>query len=899
VVLGRDAQASPVTVHVEATLWHALAVEPALAALQTESTGLSDQEAAARLVRFGPNRLTPAEPVSALVILRDQLTSVVVFLLVAAALISLLLGDRLEAAAIAAVLVINTLIGFFTEWRARRAMEALRELDTPRASVVRHGHLRVVDAQTLVPGDIIELSAGHQVPADARVIQESDLRTTESALTGESLPVSKTADIVLDPATPLAERLNMVFKGTTVAAGTARAVVISTGAQTEVGRIGTLVGSVKEERTPLERRLDALGRRLVWLALAVAALVAILGTVQGAPLALVIETGIALAVAAVPEALPAVATIALAVGMRRMARRHALVRRLPAVETLGSTTVICTDKTRTLTSGEMTVVRLWTAGRDFTLAQGEIEGDQSVVRALSLAALASRQQAASDEARGPADAGYHATAESAGPLIDPVDAAVLRAAGRIGITRTHLVQQRPALGIVPFSSERKFMASFHDVDGRVTAFAKGAPRRILSMCTRVAMPEGERELDDAGRSALMATNNAFAERGLRVLAIASGSVPNTSESALQGLTFVGFLGLADPPAAGVLETIARLRAAGLETVMLTGDQRLTAEAIGRELGLLGPEDHAMDGRGLDALTGADLDLKISQTRAFSRVTPEHKLVIVQSLQARGQIVAMLGDGINDAAALKKADVGVAMGNRGTDVAKEAAAIVLQDDRFETIAAAVEEGRIIFDNIRKFVFYLFSCNVAEVLVLLVAGLAALPLPLAPLQLLWLNMVTDTFPALALAMEPGDPDVMRRPPRDPDEAILSRGFLTGVLSYGLLITASTLAAFVWALDHAADHASTMAFMTLALAQIGHLGNARSTGPVVRPERATANLYALAGVAVSVALQLAAVTVEPLARILRVVPLQLTDWLVVVPLASLPAICGQVLKLLRARR
>jgi Ca2+-transporting ATPase len=834
--------------------------------------------------------------VSALAILRDQLTSVVVFLLVAAAIISLLLGDRLEAAAIMAVLVINTLIGFFTEWRARRAMEALRELDTPRASVVRHGHLRVIDAQALVPGDIIELSAGHQVPADARVIHESDLRTTEAALTGESLPVSKTGDIALDPTTPLAERRNMVFKGTTVAAGTARAVVISTGAQTEVGRIGTLVGSVREERTPLERRLDALGRRLVWLALGVAALVAILGAVQGAPLALVIETGIALAVAAVPEALPAVATIALAVGMRRMARRHALVRRLPAVETLGATTVICTDKTRTLTSGEMTVVRLWTAGRDVTLAQGDIEADQRVVRALSVAALASRQQAASDGSQ--TEAGQDGRAERTGPLIDPVDAAVLRAAERMGITRGHLMQERAALRIVPFSSERKFMASFHDVDGRLTAFAKGAPRRILSMCERVAVPDGERELDDAGRSALMATNNGFAERGLRVLAIASGPVRDVSESALQGLTFVGFLGLADPPAAGVRETIARLRTAGLETVMLTGDQRLTAEAIGRELGLLGPHDHAIDGRGLDALTGTDLDLRISQTRAFSRVTPEHKLIIVQSLQAQGQIVAMLGDGINDAAALKKADVGVAMGNRGTDVAKEAAAIVLQNDRFETIAAAVEEGRIIFDNIRKFVFYLFSCNVAEVLVLLVAGLAALPLPLAPLQLLWLNMVTDTFPALALAMEPGDPDVMRRPPRDPEEAILSRGFLSSVLAYGLLITASTLAAFVWALDHAADRASTMAFMTLALAQIGHLGNARSTGPVVRPERATANPYALAGVAVSVALQLAAVTVEPLARILRVVPLQSTDWLVVMLLASVPAISGQALKLRASR-
>jgi Ca2+-transporting ATPase len=874
---------------VETTRWHAISIEQVLAALQTEPTGLSDDEANARLSRVGPNRLSPPEPVSALEILRDQLTGVVVYLLVVATLISLALGDRLEAAAIGAVLIINTLIGFGTEWRARRAMEALRELDVPRASVVRHGHLRVIDAQSLVPGDIIEVSAGHQVPADARVMQSTDLRTTEAALTGESLPVSKTADIALDPATALADRVNMVFKGTTVAAGTGRAVVIATGAQTEVGRIGTLVGSVTEERTPLERRLDTLGRRLVWLSLGVAALVATLGAVQGAPLGLVVETGIALAVAAVPEALPAVATIALAVGMRRMARRHALVRRLPAVETLGSTTVICTDKTRTLTSGEMTVVQLWTAGRNVTMPQTYSDSERGIVDVLVAASLASRQQASAPE---PGDG---MAADSGGPLIDPVDAAILRAADRLGITRGTFGSQGPMLGLVPFSSDRKFMASFHNANGHVMAFVKGAPRRLLVMCERVSTPDGERPLDDSGRATLLSINNAFAERGLRVLAIATGSVRNPSEAALTGLTFVGFLGLADPPAAGVQETIARLRSAGLSTVMLTGDQRLTAEAIGRELGLLGPDDHAMDGRELDALADTDLAAKVGQVHAFSRVTPEHKLTIVKALQAQGQIVAMLGDGINDAAALKKADVGVAMGKRGTDVAKEAAAIVLQDDRFETIAAAVEEGRIIFDNIRKFVFYLFSCNVAEVLVLLLAGLAALPLPLAPLQLLWLNMVTDTFPALALAMEPGDPDVMRRPPRNPEEAILSRSFLASVLGYGAIITASTLAAFVWGLSQAPDRATTMAFMTLSLAQIAHLGNARSVGPVLRLDRAAANPYALVAVAVSVMLQLGAIGLEPLARLLRIVPLQPVDWIIVVALAALPAVAGQAFKLI----
>jgi P-type Ca2+ transporter type 2C len=871
--------------------WHALSVDGALAAAGTDRSGLSDAEAAARLARYGPNRLSPPPPVSALAILRDQLTGVVVILLMAATVISLILGDRLEAAAIAAVLVINTCIGFFTEWRARRAMEALLELDTPRASVVRQGLLRLIDAQTLVPGDIIEMSAGHRVPADARLVSTVDLRVSEAALTGESLPISKRADVVLEDHTPLAERTNLVYKATTAAAGTGRAVVIATGAQTEVGRIGTLVGSVQEERTPLERRLDALGHRLVWLTLGVAGVVSILGALQGVPIGLVVETGIALAVAAVPEALPAVATIALAVGMRRMARRHALVRRLPAVETLGSTTVICTDKTRTLTSGEMTVVRVWAAGREIDLLAGPTVADAHL-EVLRTAALASRQQASAAAPEG-ADAGASDGPRVAGPLIDPVDAAVLHALDRSGFDRAHLAAASSLVGVVPFSSERKFMASFHDEGGRLTARAKGAPRRILEMSSRMVAPDGERPLDAERRAALVAVNDGLAARGLRVLAVCAGEVSAASEDALRDLRFVGFLGLADPPAAGVKETIARLRAAGLRTVMITGDQRLTAEAVGRELGVLGPDDRSLDGRELDALTDADRDATIGRTQAFSRVTPEHKLVIVQSLQSGGEIVAMLGDGINDAAALKQANVGVAMGIRGTDVAKEAAAIVLQDDRFETVAAAVEEGRVIFDNIRKFVFYLFSCNVAEVLVLLVAGLAGLPLPLAPLQLLWLNMVTDTFPALALAMEPGDPDVMRRPPQDPQEAILSRSFLTHVLAFGGLITLSTLTAFVWSLGRAPDRAPTMAFMTLALAQIAHLGNARSRGPVLRLERALANPYALAGAGLAVVLQLAAAAVDPLARILRVTPLDPVEWLVVLALASIPALAGQALK------
>ena len=558
--------------------WHSSPLDAVLAALRTSHTGLSETEAAARLTQWGPNRLTAAAPTSLLAILRAQLTGVVVWLLIVAAALALAMGDRLEAAAIAAVLVINTAIGFVTEWRARRAMEALSELDVSRASVVRDGRLRLVAADDLVPGDLIEVAAGHRVPADARLIATTDLRVTEAALTGESMPVSKRAHDVVEPDAPLAERINLIFKGTTAAAGIGRAIVTGTGARTEVGRIGMLVSSVEPEPTPLERRLDALGRRLVWLALGVAAIVAALGAAQGAPLGLVIETGLALAVAAVPEALPAVATIALAVGMRRMARRHALVRRLPVVEALGSTTVVCTDKTRTLTSGEMTVVRVWAGGR----ASDPLEStgsaiDRDAAAVLRAAAQASRAQAA----------------EASGALRDPVDAAVIEARDRVELDAGASPPAGSPVGLVPFSSDRKFMAVFYADGAATTAFAKGGPAAILDRSATVASAGGRTTvLNDEERDRLMAVNALFANDGLRVLAVASGSTRGTAERDVRDLTFLGFIGLADPPAPGVRETIAKLRDAGLRTVMLTGDQRLTAEAVGRSLGVLAAEKTA-------------------------------------------------------------------------------------------------------------------------------------------------------------------------------------------------------------------------------------------------------------------------------------------------------------------
>ena len=813
--------------------------EEVLASLQTSLAGLTAREAASRLEQYGPNQLTRIKPVSALALLRDQFKSVVVLLLLAAAAVAIAHGDRVEAAAIAAVLLINTAIGFLTELRARRAMESLLRLDRGSATVIRDGMAQDVDAHSIVPGDIMLIEAGASIAADARVLAGSELRMNEAALTGESMPVSKDPGAFVDAHAPLGDRRTMVYKGTMASSGTARAVVTATGANTELGRIGTLVAGVKEERTPLEIKLDALGRRLIWISMVVAVIVALLGLLQGAGRELVIQTALALAIAAVPEALPTVVTIALAVGMRRMARRHAIVRRLPAVETLGSTTVVCTDKTLTLTTGDMTLSRAWVNGR-------EMAPDDAPPRFLESGALASGMD-------------------------DPLDAAILKAAARLGTTADARDRLIPVRATIPFSTARKLTASFREREGSLAVFVKGAPERVLELSSH-AMVDGRRvPLDERVRETIREANAALAREGLRVLAFASGEPLDTGESSLRDLTLEGLAGFVDPPAAGVKEAIAALKLAGLETIMITGDQRLTAEAIARNLGV---------------------------ARVHSRVSPEEKLQIIEALQKQGAIVAMLGDGINDAAALRRADVGVAMGGRGTDVAKEAAAIVLQDDRFETVAVAVEEGRVIYANIRKFVFYLFSCNLAEVLVLLAAGVAALPAPLAPLHLLWLNMLTDTFPALALAVEPAERNVMREPPRDPREALLSRRFLSGVLVYALLITAATLTAFAWALRTAPGKAGTIAFMTLAIAQVLHLGNARSARSVIAPASVVSNPWALGAAAFAIALQLATVAFAPLRDVLDLVWLAPRDWIIVAACAIAPAVIGQAAKVFSPR-
>ena len=869
--------------------WHSVSLRDVLAALDTSADGLSLAEGERRLRATGANLLPRTPRASHWRVLGAQLASVIVLLLVVAAGISVVMGDPIDAAAIALVLVLNVGLGYTMEIGAHRAVEALTSLEVRRATVLRDGALREVDGAAVVPGDIVALEAGDAVPADGRIVSASELRVVESTLTGESLPVSKADDLRVEEEAALPDRRNMVYAGTTVVAGTARAVVVATGATTELGHIGLLVGTTTAERTPLERRLDALGRQLLWLALGVAAVTGALGWWRGDGVGQVVQGAIALAVAAVPEGLPAVATIALALGVRRMARRRAIVRRLPSVEALGSVTVVCTDKTGTLTAGAMQVTSLRAAGRvirvegrgyeperTFRREQRVIapQDDPDLMMLLRVLALANR-----------ADAVWSEGAWT--PRGDPTEAALTVAARGAGIERADVIRELPEIGEVPFSSGRAFMATFHRAHDGLFAFVKGSPPVVVGMCGRMT-EEDRRAVNDANRS--------MAADGLRVLAAAYGPVTTDGEAALRDLTFAGLAGLSDPPAEGVRETVRMFHNAGIRTVMITGDQPGTAVAIARLVGLPADPSSVIQGSAIDSLTDDQLYARVADASLFARVSPEAKLRIVTNLQRRGEIVAMLGDGVNDAVALKKADVGVTMGRRGTAVAREAATVVLADDRFETIAAAIEEGRVAFDNIRKFVFYLFSCNLAEIVVLLGAAAAGLASPLLPIHILWLNLVTDTLPALALAAEPADSALMRRPPRSPQSDLVSPAFARQVAAYAALIAFPAFAAMWWAGHRGVPHAHAMSlvFMVLSLAQLLHLGNSRGTRDVLHPRRALANVAALVAVAAGIGIQAATVLWAPLRAFLRLTEFTAEDWTVVVILSLIPALVGQSAKL-----
>lgn len=870
------------------TAWHQLDVATVAQRLGTDvADGLTQSEAERRVAEHGPNELVERGARRAAAILWDQLTGTMVIVLLVAAVVSAALGDLMDAIAIAAIVVLNALLGFVQEYRAEKAMAALKQLAMPRVTVRRDGQVREIAARDLVPGDLILLKAGDLVMADARVVSGAGLRTQEAALTGESAPIEKTTAPLETAELGIGDRRNMVFMGTVVAYGRGGAIATETGMRTELGAIATALQSIRHEPTPLQRRLDHLGRQLAVAAFIIVCIIFGLGVLGGEEVRLMFLTAVSMAVAAVPEGLPAVVTIALALGAQRMLKRRALIRKLAAVETLGSVTTICSDKTGTLTENRMRTARIDVGGRQFDFESGNLPDPQSEVDvALLMTGLALCNDATPDA------------------VGDPTEVALVAAAAQLGLEKGALERQFPRVVEVAFDSDRKRMTTIHTLPGassalervfhqtwkgggeaRHVAFSKGAIDGLLDICTRV-WAEGEaKPRDDSSTKQILATHDRLAEDGMRVLGLGFrplGRAP-AADDAERDLVFVGVVGMIDPPRAEVQRAVATCAAAGIRPTMITGDHPLTARYIARKLGI-DDGGRLLTGAELERLSQEELASRVDEVRVYARVSPQHKYRIVDALQRRGHIVAMTGDGVNDAPALQKADIGVAMGIMGTDVAKEAADAVLLDDNFATIVAAVEEGRIIYDNIRKFVKYLLTTNSGELWLMLVAPLVGMPLPLLPLQILWINLVTDGPTALTLGVEPAERGVMQRPPRPPGESIFAEGLGVHVFWVGMLMAALTLGVGYWYWRAADVRWQTMVFTTLALAQMAHVLAIRANTDSLFQIGLLSNRLLAAAVAGTIGLQLALVYVAPLQAIFSTRWLALGDVAISVGAASI---------------
>ena len=807
------------------TSWHTLDATETFGRLSSRPDGLTPDEAQKRLTERGPNELQQTNRISPWAILLEQFKNVLILILLGATALSAFLGHGVESIAIAVIVLFAVFLGFIQEYRAERALDALRQMAAPTATALRGGREVEVPARELVPGDVVLLRAGDRIPADVRLLEAINLQIEEAALTGESVAVEKHADPLPELDLAVGDRRNLAFAGTAATYGRGRAVVVETGMGTEFGKIAKMLQSVEAGRTPLQENLDRVGHTLARIAAVVVAIIVVLGLFRGQPFVEMLIFGIALAVAVVPEALPAVVTISLAIGVQRMVKRHALVRRLAAVETLGSTSIICSDKTGTLTRDEMTARQAAVQGQVFHIAgagyapQGEFTLDGATVeppaalqRMLRAAALAS--DARIEEVDGRWDVKG-----------DPTEGALIVAAAKAGFDKSRIEAETPRVDEIPFTSESKRMTTLHKEPGGVTAYAKGAPETILASCTRHLTADGEAPLDEAARRSILETAQRMATEALRVIGVAAKS-DATRETAERDMTFLGLIGMIDPPRAEAKEAIRVCEEAGIKPVMITGDHPVTAQAIARELGLL-KGGRVVTGGELEALPDDAFDREVETIEVYARVSPAHKLRVVTALQKKGHIVAMTGDGVNDAPALKKADIGIAMGITGTDVTKEAAAMTLTNDNFASIVAAVEEGRGIFGNIKKYLMYLLSSNIGEIGLMAGATLLGLPLPLSAVQILYVNLATDGLPALALAVDPPEKDLMRRKPRDPRKGIFTRPVVTLMTVGGLWSALINLGLFTWALNagRSLPEAMTMTFLSLVLIQFFKAYNFRS--------------------------------------------------------------------------
>jgi len=894
--------------------WYNKSKEEVLKELSTnEFEGLSNQDAAQRIEKYGKNELKAQPKKTFIQKLIDQFKDFLIIILIVAAGISAAVGEVEDALVILAIVIMNAIMGIVQEGKAEKSVEALQKMSAPEAKVLRDGLQVMIPSADIVPGDIVVLEAGDIIPADVRLIESSNMKVEEASLTGESVPVDKNAREVLEGPAGIGDRHNMGFSSTVVTYGRGKGLVVETGEKTEIGHIATTIESYEEEDTPLQQKLTQLGKILGNACIAICIIVFAVGLLQGRGVLNMLLTSISLAVAAIPEGLPAIVTIVLSIGMNRMATRNAIVKKLLAVETLGATQVICSDKTGTLTQNQMTVVKAYVDDKIIDVEGGgyepvgavKLDGNEINIDSLpDLKIFACGATLANDA--------HLENSSGAWKMVgDPTEGAIVTFTGKLGKTREELHKEFPRIEELPFDSERKMMSTFHNgyLPGKVVSFTKGAPDVVIKRCTKIALNGEVVDFTDEIKNRVLSVNTQFAKQALRVLSAAYkvwDEVPanNVSDVVETEMIFLGLVGMIDPARPEVKAAIAECKSAGITAVMITGDYKDTAFAIAKDLGMAESEDEAMMGAELDALSDAQIREVVKKTKVYARVSPDHKVKIVTALKENENITAMTGDGVNDAMALKKADIGIAMGITGTDVAKNTADVILTDDNFATIVNAVEEGRIIFSNIKKFVFFLLSCNVGEILLVFFSILVGWQVPLVPIQLLFLNLVTDSFPALALGVEPAEPNIMNQPPRDTKEGIIDKDMYIGIAFQAIAIAATTLLAFYWAMgrygvDTHLVHIRTITMATLISAELLRSFSSRSQEYTLFKIGFFTNKTMNWSVLGAFALTLAVIYVPFLAEMFNLEPLTLNDWEIVAMFALIPLIAGELYKVVFKKR
>lgn len=888
--------------------FHTFTVEEVEKSLNSNiQQGLTDDEVKKRVQQYGYNELEKGEKQSALLLFFSQFKDFLVIVLLVAVILSVLLGEYIDAITILAIVILNAILGFFQERKAEKALEALKKLSAPLGNVLRNGNWLKVPSKELVPGDIIRFSSGDRIGADVRIIDSISLEIEESPLTGESIPVEKCTEPLLEKEPGIGDMKNMAFMGTLVTRGNGMGIVVATGMDTEMGKISDLIQRAQSVETPLQRRLQQLGKILIVVALLLTILVIALGIIQGRDIYTMFLIGVSLAVAAIPEGLPAIVTVVLSLGVTRMIKQNAIVRKLPAVETLGTATVICADKTGTMTQNKMTVTHCWIGGETWTVdgigytPQGtfyqngspiDIQKEQILLLMLKYGMLCN-----------------HANVKKKGEEYildgDPTEGALLVAAMKAGFERKQLLKEYKIIKEFPFDSNRKMMSIIiENSNGRRFVVTKGAPDVLTNVSHSMIWKGKEEILSEELKNSIQTAIDNLASQALRTMAIAYKEIsPNQTideREAENGLTFIGLQGIIDPPRPEVKQAVEECENAGIKTVMITGDHLITAKAIASQLGIYHENSKLIEGKTLATMSIEELEEIVEDVAVFARVSPEHKLKIVKAFQRRGHVVAMTGDGINDAPAIKAADIGISMGITGSDVAKESSALVLLDDNFATIKSAIKEGRNIYENIRKFIRYLLASNVGEILVMLFAIVLALPLPLVPIHILWVNLITDGLPAMALGVDEPENDVMKRKPRNPKEGIFARGLGWKIVSRGLVIGVVTLIAFTMVLNNYPNelvYAQTVAFATLVMAQLIHVFDCRSERSVFS-RNPFGNMYLVGAVVLSIMLMVLVIYVPPLQPIFHTAPIHLSNWLLIIALAAIPTILLGAIDLLRMK-